>query len=212
MKKKGETIVLDQDQFDALLGIRESFNKAKADIIASYNSNFYFGNDTTVANLSALVTELKAYTNQEGKVSTDNQEAALQAIKDSPLINTDDPKSIFRTETNPADLINYINNYRNTLAVYENNPFYFAHQRYGTIAIVVKRSSGDSAENVWVETHKPNEFRKNLLAVDYNQIKNTKKYKEIVARLKLEYPGEQHEISVKNFDTAFNDYTENVIP
>jgi hypothetical protein len=209
-EKKGETIVLDQDQFDALLGIRESFNKAKADIIASYNSNFYFGNDTTVANLSALVTELKAYTNQEGKVSTDNQEAALQAIKDSPLINTDDPKSIFRTETNPADLINYINNYRNTLAVYENNPFYFAHQRYGTIAIVVKRSSGDSAENVWVETHKPNEFRKNLLAVDYNQIKNTKKYEEITDRLKLEYPGEQHEISVKNFDTAFNDYTENV--
>ena len=209
-EKKGETIVLDQDQFDALLGIRESFNKAKADIIAAYNSNFYFGNDTTVANLSALVTELKAYTNQEGKVSTDNQEAALQAIKDSPLINTDDPKSIFRTETNPADLINYINNYRNTLAVYENNPFYFAHQRYGTIAIVVKRSSGDSAENVWVETHKPNEFRKNLLAVDYNQIENTNKYKEIVARLKLEYPGEQHEISVKNFDTAFNDYTENV--
>ena len=211
-EKKGETIVLDQDQFDALLGIRESFNKAKADIIAAYNSNFYFGNDTTVANLSALVTELKAYTNQEGKVSTDNQEAALQAIKDSPLINTDDPKSIFRTETNPADLINYINNYRNTLAVYENNPFYFAHQRYGTIAIVVKRSSGDSAENVWVETHKPNEFRKNLLAVDYNQIKNTKKYKEIVARLNLEYPKGQHEISVKNFDTSFNDYTENVNP
>lgn len=209
-EKKGETIVLDQDQFDALLGIRESFNKAKADIIASYNSNFYFGNDTTVANLSALVTELKAYTNQEGNVSTDNQEAALQAVKDSPLINTDDPKSIFRTETDPAKLINYINNYRNTLAVYENNPFYFAHQRYGTIAIVVKRSSGDSAENVWVETHKPNEFRKNLLAVDYNQIKNTKKYEEITDRLKLEYPGEQHEISVKNFDTAFNDYTENV--
>jgi len=48
------------------------------------------------------------------------------------------------------------------------------------------------------------------LAVDYNQIKNTKKYEEITDRLKLEYPGEQHEISVKNFDTAFNDYTENV--
>ena len=211
-EKKGETIVLDQDQFDALLGIRESFNKAKADIIAAYNSNFYFGTDTTVANLSALVTELKAYTNQEGKVSTDNQEAALQAIKDSPFINTDDPKSIFRTETNPANLINYINNYRNTLAVYENNPFYFAHQRYGTIAIIVKKTDGNKAENVWVETHKPNEFRKNLLAVDYNQIKNTKKYKEIVARLNLEYPGEQHEIFVNNFDTSFDEYTENVNP
>ena len=210
LTKKGDKIFLDQDQFDALLGIRESFNKAKADIIAAYNSNFYFGDETTVANLSALVTELKAYTNQEGNVSTDNQEAALQAIKDSPFINTDNPKSIFRTETDPAKLINYINNYRNTLAVYENNPFYFSHQRYGTIAIIVKKTDGNNAENVWVETHKPNEFRKNLLTVDYNQIKNTKKYKEITDRLRLQYPEGQHEIFVKNFDTSFNEYTENV--
>ena len=216
----GDKIFLDQDQLDALLAIRESFGKTKADIMTAFNSNFYFGPDTTVTNLNDLIAELKEYTNQTGDgsvtISTENQEAALQAIKDSPLINTDDPKSIFRTETDPAKLIQFIGNYKNTLAVYEANPFYFAHQRYGSVAFIVTEQVTDSngninKQNVWVETHKPQAFRKNLLTVDFNSIENTKKYKEINARLKIQYGDKKYTIQrPKNFDTSFKQYTENV--
>ena len=107
----------------------------------------------------------------------------MQAIKDSPLINTSDPKSIFNTETDPAKLINYINNYRNTLAVYAANPFYFPHQRLGSVAFIVTEVIDGKSENVWVETHAPKEFKKNLLTADFNEIKNTKKYKVVMKLL-----------------------------
>ena len=221
LTEKGDTIVLDQNQMDALVAIRESFDKAKADIIVAYNSNFYFGPQTTVQSLSDLVRELKTYTNQENNtniegnitVSTENQEAALQAIKDSPLINTADSQSIFNTETDPAKLITYINNYRNTLAVYEANPFYFPHSRFGTIAFTVTQIIDGKRENVWVETHKPQDFKKNLLTADFSQIGTTKKYKEIMARLEQEYSGSQYTIRPPvDFERVFNEYTENVTP
>ena len=218
LTKDGDTIILDQDQMDALLAIRESFDKAKADIITAYNSNFYFGPQTTVPALTSLVNELKSYTNQADKaalegnvtVSTENQDAALQAIKDSPLINTADPESIFNTETDPAKLITYINNYKNTLAVYAANPFYFPHSRFGTIAFTVTQMVDGKKENVWVETHKPQDFKKNLLTADFSQIGTTKKYKEIMARLQEEYRGPVYTVNPPvDFERAFNEYTEN---
>ncbi len=221
LTKDGDTIVLDQTQMDALLAIRESFDKAKSDIIAAYNTNFYFGRETTPQNLQALVNRLKSFTNQADKteisgnitVSADNQQALMQAIKDSPLINTSDPKSIFNTETDPAKLINYINNYRNTLAVYAANPFYFPHQRLGSVAFIVTEVVDGKSENVWVETHAPQEFKKNLLTADFNEIKNTKKYKQIMARLRQEYSGRRYTIKPPvNFDKSFTEYTENVTP
>ena len=221
LTKVGDTIVLDQTQMDALLAIRESFDKAKSDIIAAYNTNFYFGRETTPENLQALVNRLKSFTNQADKteisgnitVSADNQQALMQAIKDSPLINTSDPKSIFNTETDPAKLINYINNYRNTLAVYAANPFYFPHQRLGSVAFIVTEVVDGKSENVWVETHAPQEFKKNLLTADFNEIKNTKKYKQIMARLRQEYSGSRYIIKPPvNFDKSFTEYTENVTP
>jgi hypothetical protein len=221
LTKAGDTIVLDQTQMDALLAIRESFDKAKSDIIAAYNTNFYFGRETTPQNLEALVNRLKSFTNQADKteisgnitVSADNQQALMQAIKDSPLINTSDPKSIFNTETDPAKLINYINNYRNTLAVYAANPFYFPHQRLGSVAFIVTEVVDGKSENVWVETHAPKEFKKNLLTADFNEIKNTKKYKQIMARLRQEYSGSRYIIKPPvNFDKSFTEYTENVTP
>ena len=221
LTKDGDTIVLDQTQMDALLAIRESFDKAKSDIIAAYNTNFYFGRETTPQNLQALVNRLKSFTNQADKtqisgnitVSADNQQALMQAIKDSPLINTSDPKSIFNTETDPAKLINYINNYRNTLAVYAANPFYFPHQRLGSVAFIVTEVIDGKSENVWVETHAPKEFKKNLLTADFNEIKNTKKYKQIMARLRQEYSGSRYTIKPPvNFDKSFTEYTENVTP
>ena len=216
LTKDGDTIVLDQTQMDALLAIRESFDKAKSDIIAAYNTNFYFGRETTPQNLQALVNRLKSFTNQADKteisgnitVSADNQQALMQAIKDSPLINTSDPKSIFNTETDPAKLINYINNYRNTLAVYAANPFYFPHQRLGSVAFIVTEVVDGKSENVWVETHAPKEFKKNLLTADFNEIKNTKKYKQIMARLRQEYSGSRYIIKPPvNFDKSFTEYS-----
>ena len=200
-KLNGDKIEITAKEMAAIVGIRTSFDLAKTDIIAAYNPNFFFTPETTLDSLSALANRLKELTNfsdstkTEGDVTvpTENQEEVRQLIRDSGLVILDDPNSFFNTETDPAKLIAYITNYRNNIAVFQENPLYFPHQRYGNIGIRVTANVDDAAQNettgetVWFQSFKPEEIGR---FKDFNDIVGgkSKKANQIKRELQTKYP------------------------
>jgi hypothetical protein len=201
LSKGKDTIEITAKEMAAIVGIRTSFDLAKTDVIAAYNPNFFFTPETTLDSLSALANRLKELTNfsdstkTEGDVTvpTENQEEVRQLIRDSGLVILDDPNSFFNTETDPAKLIAYITNYRNNIAVFQENPLYFPHQRYGNIGIRVTANVDDAAQNettgetVWFQSFKPEEIGR---FKDFNDIVGGKSRKanQIKRELQTKYP------------------------
>ena len=215
-----DIIEITAKEMAAIQGVRISFDLAKMDVIAAFNPEFFFTSKTTLKDLSDLADQLRPFTNfkdsdkKTGKLTVDieGQEAVREIIKNSPLVVLDDPNSFFNTETDPAKLVAYITNYRNNIAVFEENPLYFPHQRYGDIGIRVTANvdsnTQKTGETIWFQSFKPKEVGK---LKDFNEIVagKSKKANQIKKQLQAKF-GEDVTIQWENLTPSSSSFNNRI--
>ena len=188
-------IELTQEEMNTLVAIRQSFNTAKADIITAFNPDFFVAETATPAQVLDLANRLK-----EADADT-----AVQIVNDSNVIIKDDPESFFSEflegKKTKDEIVNFLTNYSNNVAVFNQNLNYLPHMRFGNVGVRVTTIEGDGETTAWFGTYKPSYFKRNLLSLspDFNNIEDSVKYKELRAQLKAEY-GENATVKLQNLE------------
>ena len=203
---RNNKIELTQEEMNALVAIRSSFNTAKADIIAAFNPDFFIEQTATPAQINDLVRQLRQA----------DEESFRQIIEDSNIIIKDDPDSFFSEflegKKTQENILNFLTNYTNSVSVFNQNLNYLPHMRFGDVGIRVRSTTGEDDKTLWFGTYKPTYFKKtfSLVSPDFNAIEDTKKYKLLKAKLQAQYPNST--ITLQNLQTSVLDEVNNADP
>ena len=203
---RNNKIELTQEEMNALVAIRGSFNMAKADIIAAFNPDFFIEQTATPAQINDLVRQLRQA----------DEESFRQIIEDSNIIIKDDPDSFFSEflegKKTQENILNFLTNYTNSVSVFNQNLNYLPHMRFGDVGIRVRSTTGEDDKTLWFGTYKPTYFKKtfSLVSPDFNAIEDTKKYKLLKAKLQAQYPNST--ITLQNLQTSVLDEVNNADP